>query len=199
MTDKEAKKGKNNLILYFVLFLFFAGILFAVLVATDVIKLKKNTTGGSGGSAKNEEPKLGKKIARNQDLRRINKNTYLLPREFFEKEVFPNAIMNDGARTLIQKKYLPQMIGVPGTGQPFRLSLPRPISDKIVYEIIEAVTKDNPEDMFFIKTMNPPALFGYKRQISGEMTSYCNHNADSCDPVDIYFYQGIYSHDEPNV
>ena len=189
-TEKSTKgKGKNK-ILYFVLFLLFVAILLVILVATGVLDCSKIKS----------EPKLGKSVAKkSSNLKRMKKNTYLLPREFFQKDVFPNAIMNDRARTVIQKKYLPLMVGVPSTGKPFRLDLPRPISEELVHEIIEAATWKNPQDMFFIKTSEPPTLIGYERTISGEMTSYCDDNADSCTPVDIYFYQGIYNHDEPNV
>ena len=195
---KSGKEGKkNNKILYFVIALLFVAILLAILVGTGVIDCGKKKND-------NEESKQGRKQGRafqrgNPRLKKIAKNSYMLPKEFFGNDIFPNAIMNDRARTVIQRKYLPQMIGVPSTGKPFRLDLPRPISDELIYEIIEAVTKDDPNDMFFVKTMNPPTLIGYKRQISGEMTSYCENNAAECDPVDIYFYQGIYSHDEPNV
>lgn len=139
------------------------------------------------------------KLKREPRLQLLQKNTYMLPKELFENDLFPNAIMNDRARTLIQKKYLPQMIGVPSTGQPFRMYLPRPISDELIYEILEAVAFEDEDDMFFVKTMNPPTLIGYRRQISGQMIDYCDKNAVDCDPVDLYFYQGTYSHDEPNV
>ena len=99
-----------------------------------------------------------------------------LPIEIFQGTASRALPMTADSRTIIYKKYLPDMIGVPKVGEPFRLPLPRPISEKLLEEIFMASLEEmyEYEDVIFVKTKNPDVVFGIVTRVSGEMVDYCD-------------------------
>lgn len=116
----------------------------------------------------------------------LSKQSRMVPKEVLTGGASRAVPMTDAARRIIFEKYTPSMIGVPQTGEPFRLVLPRPMAEDLMKDVMEALRIPGKE-VVFIKTESPPVLFGFMTKISGEMEAYCDKNGDECAPVDVYF------------
>lgn len=120
-------------------------------------------------------------------------DTYKIPIEIFNGEASRALPMTADARKIIHDKYLPDMVGVPKTGEPFRLTLERDIDESLLKEILLASIKDmyTYEDVIFIKTVQPDVVFGVVTKITGDMVNYCNPNLEECTPIEVFMYNGF--------
>jgi hypothetical protein len=127
----------------------------------------------------------------NFTIRKIS-DTYKVPVEVFDGAASRALPMTAESRKIIHDKYLPDMVGIPKTGESFRLPLERDIDESLLKEILKASVIDlyEYEDVVFIKTVKPDVVFGVVTRISGEMIDYCDFNIEECTPIEIFFYNG---------
>ncbi|MCP4484453.1 MAG: hypothetical protein GY823_07835 [Flavobacteriaceae bacterium] len=118
---------------------------------------------------------------------------YRVPIEVFNGHAARSLPTTAEVRKLIHQKYIPDMVGIPDVGKPFRLPLERNIDENLLKEILYASIKDMYEydDVIFIKTIEPNVVFGVVSRMSGQMINYCDPEIAECTPVEVFFYNGF--------
>lgn len=118
---------------------------------------------------------------------------YRVPIEVFTGQAARALPTTAEVRKLIHQKYIPDMVGIPSVGKPFRLPLERNIDENLLKEILYASIKDMYEydDVVFIKTIEPNVIFGIVTTMSGQMINYCDPEISGCTPVEVFFYNGF--------
>ena len=158
----------------------------ALLLAGGLLALLLWVTGAfSKDSDNNKSTEAPKRLDKGQ-IYSLARNSVMVPREVLEGGASRAVPMTDAARRIIKDKYMPQLIGVPMPGEPFRLALQRPMPEDVLREVMEAVKMDGQEAVF-IKTSDPEVLFGFMSQITGEMEAYCDQNGQDCSMVDVFY------------
>jgi len=118
---------------------------------------------------------------------------YRVPLEVFNGQAARALPTTAAVRKLIHQKYIPDMVGIPNVGKPFRLPLERNIDENLLKEILYASIKDmyESDDVVFIKTIEPNVVFGIVTTMSGQMINYCDPEIAGCTPVEVFFYNGF--------
>lgn len=161
----------------------------ALLAFAGVLVLLVYLLGGFDKDKKSNTGTEAPKAVDAGEVYSLSRKQLLVPKEVLEGGASRAVPMTNEARKIIHEKYSPSMVGVPGVGEPFRLYLPRPISDETLKEIIEAVQIPG-EEIVFIKTTDPEVVFGFMNKITGEMEAYCQEGGDECTPVDVFITFG---------
>lgn len=149
---------------------------------------EKDDDASTASPTASPSPSMSNEIKRGE-IYSMAMNTVMVPKEVILGGASRAVPMSSAARDIIHKKYMPQMIGVPGVGEPFRLALPAPMKDSVLRELLDASRMEG-EDIVFIKTSTPPVLFGFMSQISGELQAYCDQNGADCTEVDVFYSRG---------
>lgn len=157
-----------------------------LILAAVILVLILWATGAFEKKSKSNEGTAQPERLQRDQIYSLARNSVMIPREVLEGGASRAIPMTDAARRIIKDRYMPQLIGVPMPGEPFRLTLQRPMPEDVMKEIMEAVQMDG-EEIVFIKTSDPAVLFGFMAKISGEMEAYCDQNGDDCSQVDVFY------------
>lgn len=177
MKDAKSKTKGSGISWKFILaFLVFAGIVVLIMYLSGAFESKDSKAGTVAPRSTIEKGQIYS----------LSRQSRMVPKEVLESGASRAVPMTDAARKVIFEQYTPSMVGVPETGEPFRMSLPRPMPEDVMKKVMEAVREPG-QEIVFIKTQDPEVLFGFMARITGDMEAYCDKSGEDCKPVDVFY------------